>query len=169
MSFRHNWRNWFRESARKARMAVSQYLRRRSNPTRSIRNRGCHGREPEPVPLLHAGRCRLPQVPVDIILRAGRECLHWHGGGFDDPYGLRHATQSQLATKIRGKFWVAARDEQWRAVTGSAISSPPASRFHSVQFPPTQRFGLVVVSDADRHHGNLVSLAAPQRRDWKTS
>ncbi len=44
------------------------------------------------------------------------------------------------------KVWVAARDEQWRAVAGSAaIIATGFAIFTLSNFPPTQRFGLVVI------------------------
>jgi predicted RND superfamily exporter protein len=84
-------------------------------------------------------------VPVDIISApAANVCI---GMAVDSMIHLVFAVQrNQRLQKDTWKVWVAARDEQWRAVVGSAtIIATGFAIFTLSNFPPTQRFGLVVI------------------------
>ena len=85
------------------------------------------------------------KVPVDIISApAANVCI---GMAVDSMIHLVFAVQrNRLLEKDTWKAWVAARDEQWRAVVGSAtIIATGFAIFTLSNFPPTQRFGLVVI------------------------
>jgi predicted RND superfamily exporter protein len=94
------------------------------------------------------------KVPVDIISApAANVCI---GMAVDSMIHLVFAMRrNRGAHKDLWKVWVAARDEQWRAVTGSAtIIATGFAIFTLSSFPPTQRFGLVVV------FGTLIDIMA---------
>ena len=93
-------------------------------------------------------------VPVDIISApAANVCI---GMAVDSMIHLIFAVRrNRLLEKDTWKVWVAARDEQWRAVTGSAtIIATGFAIFTLSNFPPTQRFGLVVI------FGTLIDIMA---------
>lgn len=85
------------------------------------------------------------KVPVDIISApAANVCI---GMAVDSMIHLVFAVQrNRLLEKDTWKVWVAARDEQRRAVLGSAtIIATGFAIFTLSNFPPTQRFGIVVI------------------------
>ena len=85
------------------------------------------------------------KVPVDIISApAANICI---GLAVDSMIHLVFAVRrNRLVEADTWKVWVAARDEQWRAVLGSAaIIATGFAIFTLSNFPPTQRFGLVVI------------------------
>jgi len=93
-------------------------------------------------------------VPVDIISApAANVCI---GMAVDSMIHLIFAVRrNRLLEKDTWKVWVAARDEQWRAVTGSAIIIATGFAIFTLSnFPPTQRFGLVVIL------GTLIDIMA---------
>ena len=93
-------------------------------------------------------------VPVDIISApAANVCI---GMAVDSMIHLIFAVRrNRLLEKDAWKVWVAARDEQWRAVIGSAtIIATGFAIFTVSNFPPTQRFGLVVIC------GTLIDIMA---------
>ena len=94
------------------------------------------------------------RVPVDIISApAANVCI---GMAVDSMIHLVFAMRRNRAMhKDTWKIWVTARDEQWRAVTGSAIIIATGFAIFTLSnFPPTQRFGLVVV------FGTLIDIMA---------
>ncbi len=93
-------------------------------------------------------------VPVDIISApASNVCI---GMAVDSMIHLVFAVRRNRGSeKDIWKAWVAARDEQWRAVLGSAaIIATGFAIFTLSSFPPTQRFGVVVV------FGTLIDITA---------
>ena len=100
------------------------------------------------------GTAGLLNVPVDIISApAANVCI---GMAVDAMVHLVFAVRRNRAVqKDVWKAWMAARDEQWRAVIGSAtIIATGFAIFTLSNFPPTQRFGLVVV------FGTMIDIAA---------
>jgi len=94
------------------------------------------------------------KVPVDIISApAANVCI---GMAVDSMIHLVFAVRRNRSfEKNTWKAWVAARDEQWRAVAGSAtIIATGFAIFTLSNFPPTQRFGLVVI------FGTLIDIMA---------
>ena len=94
------------------------------------------------------------KVPVDIISApAANVCI---GMAVDSMIHLVFAVRrNRRLEKDPWKVWVAARDEQWRAVAGSAtIIATGFAIFTLSNFPPTQRFGLVVI------FGTLIDIMA---------
>ncbi len=93
-------------------------------------------------------------VPIDIISApAANICI---GMAVDSMIHLVYAVRRnrKLGTDL-WQIWVAARDEQWRAVAGSAtIIATGFAIFTLSDFPPTQRFGLVVI------FGTLIDIMA---------
>jgi len=97
------------------------------------------------VPLCMLGGVGILGVPVDIISApATNVCI---GMAIDSMvhliFGVRRA---QREGKKGWKAWVAAREEQWRGIVYSdVIIAAGFAIFVLSDFPPTQRFGLVVV------------------------
>lgn len=97
------------------------------------------------VPLCILGGVGLFGVPVDIISApATNVCI---GMAIDSMvhlmFGVRRA---QRDGKHGWSAWVAARDEQWRGIVYSdVIIAAGFAIFVLSDFPPTQRFGLIVV------------------------
>ena len=94
------------------------------------------------------------KVPVDIISApAANVCI---GMAVDSMIHVVFAVRrNRHSEKNTWKVWVAARDEQWRAVAGSAtIIATGFAIFTLSNFPPTQRFGLVVI------FGTLIDIMA---------
>lgn len=93
-------------------------------------------------------------VPIDIISApAANICI---GMAVDSMIHLVFAVRRNrhLGTDP-WQIWVAARDEQWRAVAGSAtIIATGFAIFTLSDFPPTQRFGAVVI------FGTLIDIMA---------
>jgi uncharacterized protein len=93
-------------------------------------------------------------VPVDVISApAANVCI---GLAVDSMIHMVFAMRrNRGAHKDSWKVWVAARDEQWRAVIGSAIIIATGFAIFTLSnFPPTQRFGFVVV------FGTLIDIMA---------
>jgi predicted RND superfamily exporter protein len=97
------------------------------------------------VPLCMLGGVGLFRVPVDIISApATNVCI---GMAIDSMvhlvFGVRRAKRDG---KKGWSAWVAAREEQWRGIVYSdVIIAAGFGIFVLSDFPPTQRFGLVVV------------------------
>jgi len=97
------------------------------------------------VPLCMLGGVGLLRVPVDIISApATNVCI---GMAIDSMvhlvFGVRRA---QRDGKKSWSAWVAGREEQWRGIVYSdVIIAAGFAIFILSDFPPTQRFGLVVV------------------------
>jgi predicted RND superfamily exporter protein len=97
------------------------------------------------VPICMLGGVGLLHVPVDIISApATNVCI---GMAIDSIvhliFGVRRAKKDG---KKGWNSWVAAREEQWRGIVYSdVIIAAGFAIFAFSDFPPTQRFGLVVV------------------------
>jgi predicted RND superfamily exporter protein len=97
------------------------------------------------VPLCMLGGIGLLHVPVDIISApATNICI---GMAIDSMvhlmFGVRRAERDG---KTGWSAWVVAREEQWRGIVYSdVIIAAGFAIFVLSDFPPTQRFGLVVV------------------------
>jgi len=97
------------------------------------------------VPLCMLGGVGLLRVPVDIISApATNVCI---GMAIDSMvhlmFGVRRA---QHEGKQGWNAWIAAREEQWRGIVYSdVIIAAGFAIFVLSDFPPTQRFGLIVV------------------------
>jgi len=106
------------------------------------------------VPLCMLGGVGLLRVPVDIISApATNVCI---GMAIDSMvhlmFGVRRA---QRDGKPGWRAWVAAREEQWRGIVYSdVIIAAGFGIFVLSDFPPTERFGLVVVA------GTIVDILA---------
>jgi predicted RND superfamily exporter protein len=98
------------------------------------------------VPLCMLGGIGLLRIPVDIISApATNVCI---GMAIDSMvhlvFGMRRA---QRDGQKGWSAWVAGRREQWRGIVFSdAIIAAGFAIFALSNFPPTQRFGLVVVA-----------------------
>ena len=97
------------------------------------------------VPLCMLGGVGLLRVPVDIISApATNICI---GMAIDSMvhlmFGVRRAERDG---KKGWSAWVAGREEQWRGIVYSdVIIAAGFAIFVLSDFPPTERFGLVVV------------------------
>ena len=97
------------------------------------------------VPLCMLGGVGLLHVPVDIVSApATNICI---GMAIDSMvhlmFGVRRAGR---AGKKGWSAWIAGREEQWRGIVYSdVIIAAGFAIFVLSDFPPTQRFGLVVV------------------------
>ena len=97
------------------------------------------------VPLCMLGGVGLFRVPVDIISApATNVCI---GMAIDSMVHLMFGVRRAQRDGTKGwKAWVAAREEQWRGIVYSdVIIAAGFAIFVLSDFPPTQRFGLVVV------------------------
>jgi predicted RND superfamily exporter protein len=98
------------------------------------------------VPICMSGGIGLLHVPVDIISApATNVCV---GMAIDSMvhlvFGVKRA---QRDGKKGWQAWVAGREEQWRGVVYSdVVIASGFAIFALSSFPPTQRFGLVVVA-----------------------
>ena len=98
------------------------------------------------VPLCMLGGIGWLHVPVDIISApATNVCI---GIAIDSMihlvFGVRRA---QRDGKKEWAAWIAAREEQWRGIVYSdVIIAAGFAIFVLSDFPPTQRFGLVVLA-----------------------
>jgi len=98
------------------------------------------------VPLCMLGGIGWLHVPVDIISApATNVCI---GIAIDSMIHLMFGVRrSQLDGKKGWAAWVAAREEQWRGIVYSdVIIGAGFAIFVLSNFPPTQRFGLVVLA-----------------------
>ncbi len=106
------------------------------------------------VPLTMLGGIGLLRVPMDVISSpATNICI---GIAIDSMihlmFGVRRA---QKAGKKGWAAWVAGREEQWRGIVYSdVIIAAGFAIFVLSDFPPTQRFGLVVLA------GTIVDIIA---------
>jgi predicted RND superfamily exporter protein len=106
------------------------------------------------VPLCMLGGVGLLRIPIDIISApATNVCI---GIAIDSMvhlmFGVRRA---QRDGKKGWTAWVAAREEQWRGIVYSdVIIAVGFGIFLLSDFPPTQRFGLVVVA------GTIIDILA---------
>jgi uncharacterized protein len=106
------------------------------------------------VPLCMLGGVGLLRVPVDIISApATNVCI---GMAIDSMVHLMFGVRRAHADGTRGwSAWVAAREEQWRGIVYSdVIIAAGFAIFVLSDFPPTQRFGLVVVA------GTIIDILA---------
>ena len=122
------------------------------------------------VPLCMLGGVGMLRVPVDIISApATNVCI---GMAIDSMvhlmFGVRRA---QRDGKKGWSAWVAAREEQWRGIVYSdVIIAAGFAIFVLSDFPPTQRFGLVVVFGTIIDIlANLFVLPLLGGARWKTS
>jgi predicted RND superfamily exporter protein len=106
------------------------------------------------VPLCTLGGVGLLHVPVDIISApATNICI---GMAIDSMVHLMFAVRrAQRDGKKGWDTWVAAREEQWRGIVFSdVIIAAGFGIFVLSDFPPTQRFGLVVLA------GTIIDILA---------
>jgi predicted RND superfamily exporter protein len=97
------------------------------------------------VPLCMLGGVGLARVPVDIISApATNICI---GMAIDSMVHLMFGVRRAERAGTRGwSAWVAGREEQWRGIVYSdMIIATGFAIFVLSDFPPTERFGLVVV------------------------
>lgn len=97
------------------------------------------------VPLCMLGGIGLFHVPVDIISApATNVCI---GMAIDSMVHLMFGVRRAKGDGKKGwNAWIAARREQWRGIVYSdVIIAAGFAIFVLSDFPPTQRFGLVVV------------------------
>jgi predicted RND superfamily exporter protein len=120
------------------------------------------------VPLCMLGGIGWLHVPMDIISApATNVCI---GIAIDSMihlvFGVRRA---QRAGKKGWEAWVAAREEQWRGIVYSdVIFAAGFAIFALSDFPPTQRFGLVVLAGTIIDIlANLVVLPLLGGAEWK--
>jgi predicted RND superfamily exporter protein len=100
------------------------------------------------VPVCMLGGIGLLRIPVDIISApATNVCI---GMAIDSMVHLVFGVRRAQRDGQKGwDAWVAGRKEQWRGIVYSdAIIAAGFAIFALSSFPPTQRFGLVVVSGA---------------------
>lgn len=121
------------------------------------------------VPLCMLGGIGWLHVPMDIISApATNVCI---GIAIDSMihlvFGVRRA---QRDGKKGWEAWVAAREEQWRGIVYSdVIIAAGFAIFVLSDFPPTQRFGLVVLAGTIIDIlANLVVLPLLGGAQWKT-
>lgn len=105
------------------------------------------------VPVCILGAIGLLHIPVDFSALATNVCI---GMAIDSMvhlvFGVRRA---QRDGKQGWSAWVAGREEQWRGIVYSdVIIAAGFAIFAFSNFPPTQRFGLVVVC------GTIVGIVA---------
>lgn len=106
------------------------------------------------MPVCMLGGVGLLHVPVDIISApATNVCI---GMAMNSMVHLMFAVKRAERDGKKGwEAWVAARNEQWRGIVFSdAIIAAGFAIFVLSDFPPTQRFGLVVVA------GTVVDILA---------
>jgi len=97
------------------------------------------------VPLCMLGGVGLLRVPVDIISApATNVCI---GIAIDSMVHLMFGVRRAQRDGMKGwHAWIAAREEQWRGIVYSdVILAAGFLIFVLSDFPPTQRFGLIVV------------------------
>jgi predicted RND superfamily exporter protein len=106
------------------------------------------------VPVCMLGGIGLLRIPVDIISApATNVCI---GMAIDSMVHLVFAVRrAQKGGRSGWSAWVAGREEQWRGIVFSdVIIGAGFAIFALSSFPPTQRFGLVVLS------GTIVDILA---------
>jgi uncharacterized protein len=121
------------------------------------------------VPVYMLGAIGWLHVPVDFITLGTNVCI---GMAIDSMlhlvFGVRRA---QRNGKTGWSAWVAGREEQWRGIVYSdVIIAAGFAIFAFSNFPPTQRFGLVVVCGTIVDIGaNLFLLPLLAGASWKKS
>lgn len=121
------------------------------------------------VPVCMLGGIGLLHIPVDIISApATNVCI---GMAIDSMVHLVFGMRRARRDGAKGwTAWVAGRREQWRGIVFSdAIIAAGFAIFALSNFPPTQRFGLVVVSGTVIDIlANLFLLPLLGGAEWKT-
>ncbi len=121
------------------------------------------------VPICMLGGIGLLRIPVDIISApATNVCI---GMAIDSMVHLVFGVRRAQRDGQKGwSAWVAGREEQWRGIVYSdAIIAAGFAIFALSNFPPTQRFGLVVVAGTVIDIlANLFLLPLLGGAQWKT-
>ena len=121
------------------------------------------------VPIWMLGGIGLLHIPVDIISApATNVCI---GMAIDSMVHLVFGVQRAKRDGKKGwSAWVAGREEQWRGIIYSdVIIAAGFAIFALSNFPPTQRFGLVVVSGTVIDIlANLFLLPLLAGSEWRT-
>jgi predicted RND superfamily exporter protein len=122
------------------------------------------------VPVCMLGGIGLLHIPIDIISApATNVCI---GMAIDSMVHLVFAvTRAQRDGKQGWEAWVAGRREQWRGIVYSdVIIAAGFAIFALSNFPPTQRFGLVVMAGTVVDIlSNLFLLPLLGGAEWKRS
>jgi predicted RND superfamily exporter protein len=120
------------------------------------------------VPLCMLGGIGWFNVPMDVISSpATNVCI---GIAIDSMIHLVFGVRRALRDGTKGwKAWIAAREEQWRGIVYSdVIIAAGFAIFVLSDFPPTQRFGVVVLAGCIIDIlGNLFVLPLLGGADWK--
>jgi predicted RND superfamily exporter protein len=121
------------------------------------------------VPLCMLGGIGWLRVPVDIISApATNVCI---GIAIDSMIHLIFGVRRALRDGKKGwQAWIAAREEQWRGIVYSdVVIAAGFAIFVLSDFPPTQRFGLVVLAGCIIDiMANLFVLPLLGGAQWKT-
>ena len=121
------------------------------------------------VPVYMLGAIGLLHIPVDFVTLGTNVCI---GMAIDSMvhlvFGVRRV---QRDGKQGWSAWVAGREEQWRGIVSSnVIIAAGFAIFAFSNFPPTQRFGLVVVCGTIVDIGaNLFLLPLLAGASWKNA
>jgi uncharacterized protein len=121
------------------------------------------------VPVYMLGGVGLLSIPVDFITLGTNVCI---GMAIDSMVHLVFAVRRMQRNGNQGwSAWVTAREEQWRGIIYSdVIIAAGFAIFAFSSFPPTQRFGLVVVCGTIVDIGaNLFLLPLLAGASWKSS
>jgi uncharacterized protein len=121
------------------------------------------------VPVYMLGAIGLLHIPVDFITLGTNVCI---GMAIDSMVHLVFAVRRAQHAGQRGwPAWVRGRQEQWRAIVYSdIIIAAGFAIFAFSNFPPTQRFGLVVVCGTIVDIGaNLFLLPLLAGASWKNA
>jgi uncharacterized protein len=119
------------------------------------------------VPVYMLGGVGFLSIPVDFISLGTNVCI---GMAIDSMVHLVFAVRRMQRNGNQGwGAWVAAREEQWRGIIYSdVIIAAGFAIFAFSSFPPTQRFGLVVVCGSIVDIGaNLFLLPLLAGASWK--
>jgi uncharacterized protein len=121
------------------------------------------------VPVYMLGGVGLLSIPVDFITVGTNVCI---GMAIDSMVHLVFAVRRMQRNGNQGwSAWVTAREEQWRGIIYSQVIIAAGFAIFAVSsFPPTQRFGLVVVCGTIVNIGaNLFLLPLLAGASWKSS
>jgi uncharacterized protein len=121
------------------------------------------------VPVYMLGGVGLLSIPVDFITLGTNVCV---GMAIDSMVHLVFAARRMQRNGNQGwSAWVKAREEQWRGIIYSDVTIAAGfAIFAFSSFPPTQRFGLVVVGGTIVDLGaNLFLLPLLAGASWKSS
>jgi predicted RND superfamily exporter protein len=120
------------------------------------------------VPLCMLGGVGVLHVPVDIVSApATNVCI---GMAIDSMVHLMFGVRRARRDGARGwRAWIAGREEQWRGIVYSdVIIAAGFAIFVLSDFPPTERFGLIVVAGtAIDILGNLFVLPLLGGAEWQ--